>query len=88
MGKRSGIRVKLLRNHGATVSRRDRWGGLSVRFVPQGGSLTTHETAAALDTNRVQVQRLIARADLKARRGRRGFLIPLSEVRRLLRLRG
>ena len=74
------IRVKLLKNHGATIHH-DTPYGLTTAFVPADGELSVAEAAAALGTNKTKIRRLVERKLLRARGGR----VTLASIRLALR---
>lgn len=79
------IRVRILKNRGASVTRETKHGDVR-RFVPPNGHLRVDEAAAFLGVRLNRLYRRIAGGALKAVRGGRdgkAWTVALADVKRL-----
>jgi len=81
----SSVRIVWLKNHGARITRTERGGVRRARFVRPDGAVTISEAVAALKTYAFKVYRLVTRKQVKVVKRGGLMLMPLSELRRLIK---
>lgn len=76
------IRVRILKNRGASITRSTRH-GVTKRFEPPDGSLRVDEAAAFLGIRLNRLYRRIESGAVGCKRNGKAWTIPLADVKRL-----